>query len=205
MLFTVIPVKHFTKGKSRLKPLLNDRDRHNLNQKMFSHVLQVAINTLVPNRTIIVSSDQIALNLATESGAITIREQNGQGLNAALELGRSAAMSKGATAILLLPADLPTLMKEDVEEIIELAKISKPLTIIAPDRWDQGTNALLISPPNEIELLFGENSNRAHQNAARARNIDPVICRRDGFAFDVDTPDDYLRLNRQYGAVQTPN
>ena len=154
MLFTVIPVKHFTKGKSRLKPLLNDRDRHNLNQKMFSHVLQVAINTLVPNRTIIVSSDQTALNLATESGATTIREQNGQGLNAALELGRSAAMSKGATAILLLPADLPTLMKEDVEEIIELAKISKPLTIIAPDRWDQGTNALLISPPNEIELLF---------------------------------------------------
>ena len=204
MLFTVIPVKHFTKGKSRLKPLLNDSDRHNLNQKMFSHVLQVAINTLVPNRTIIVSSDQIALNLATESGAITIRERNGQGLNAALELGRSAAISKGATAILLLPADLPTLMTEDVEAIIELSKISKPLTIIAPDRWDQGTNALLISPPNEIELLFGKNSNRAHQNAARARNIDPVICRRDGFAFDVDTPDDYLRLNRQYGATQAP-
>src|SRR3990172_28777 len=60
----------------------------------------------------------------------------------------------GVSAVLVLPADLPLLAGEDVQSLIAHAQ-NPPVVAIAPDRHQQGTNALLITPPGLIEYEFG--------------------------------------------------
>ena len=60
-----------------------------------------------------------------------------------------------------------------------------------PDRHGRGTNALLLAPPDVIDVCFGGDSHAAHAAAAAdagARFIDlggPLT-------YDLDTPDDLL-------------
>lgn len=195
-LFAVIPVKPFAEGKSRLKDILSDAARRDLNFHMFEHVLNVCTTVIGAANTIIVSADQTALELAREGGALGVCEEPRAGLNAALKAGAETAAARGADAVLILPTDLPTLSQGDIEALASHADPS-PCVIIAPDRLDQGTNALLISPPDAIGFSFGENSFATHREAARSRHIEPVTVRRAGLAFDIDTPEDYQRLERQ--------
>jgi len=195
-LFAVIPVKPFAEGKSRLSGVLSDTDRRDLNRQMFEHVLCVAASVIGTSNTIVVSADPIARKLAVERGGHTIPEGARAGLNAALKSGAEAAAAQGANAVLILPTDLPTLTKGDIKALAGHAHGS-PFVIVAPDRLEQGTNALLVSPPDAIGFSFGPNSFAAHKNAASARNIEPVAVRRDGLAFDIDTADDYRQLVKQ--------
>jgi 2-phospho-L-lactate guanylyltransferase len=195
-LFAVIPVKPFAEGKSRLKDILSDTARRDLNFHMLEHVLTVAASMIGAANTIVVSADQTALALARDHGATTVREATCAGLNAALKVGAEHAVARGADAILILPTDLPTLSLGDLEALLDCAKIP-PCVIIAPDRSNRGTNALLISPPDAIGFSFGPDSFTAHQVAAHAIPVNPVSVHRDGLAFDIDTPEDYQQLERQ--------
>ena len=195
-LFAVIPVKPFADGKSRLKDVLPDTARRDLNLHMFEHVLSIATSVIGAANTIIVSADQTALDLARKRGARTVREETPTGLNAALRAGTETATARGADAILILPTDLPTMSRGDIEALVSHASLS-PFVIIAPDRGNKGSNALLISPPDAIGFYFGRDSFAAHKKAAHARQIEPVAVHRDGLAFDIDTPEDYRRLERQ--------
>jgi 2-phospho-L-lactate guanylyltransferase len=68
--------------------------------------------------------------------------------------------------------------------------------VVAPDERDQGTNALLLSPPDIVPFAFGAGSFAAHVAAARRCCVAPAIVRRPGLAFDVDTAEDHARLQR---------
>ena len=195
-LFTIIPVKPFAEGKSRLKNILSDAARRDLNAHMFGHVLTVATSAIGAANTIVVSADQTALELAGGCGALGVREATRAGLNAALKIGTEAAAARGADAVLILPTDLPTIAQDDIEALAGATDPS-PFVIIAPDRMGQGTNALLISPPDAIGFSFGRNSFAVHQKAAQSRHMEPVTIHRDGLAFDIDTPEDYQILERQ--------
>lgn len=192
-LFAVIPVKPFAEGKSRLRNILSDAARRDLNAHMFGHVLNVVTSAIGAANTIVVSADQTALEVAGGCGALGVREATRAGLNAALKIGAEAAAARGADAVLILPTDLPTIAQDDIEALAGATDPS-PFVIIAPDRKGHGTNALLISPPDAIGFSFGENSFAAHCEAACAVKIKPVPVRRDGLAFDIDTPADYHRL-----------
>jgi 2-phospho-L-lactate guanylyltransferase len=195
-LFAVIPVKPFEEGKSRLREILTDTARRDFNREMFEHVLAVAVPVIGAGNTIVVSTDRTALELAGKWGVCAVREQMPTGLNAALKTGAASATARGADAILILPTDLPTLSQDDINALTSRANRS-PLVVIAPDRRKKGTNALLIAPPDAIELTFGPNSFAAHQEHARAQQIEPIPVNRDGLAFDIDTPEDYRQLKRQ--------
>ena len=192
-LFAVIPVKPFAEGKSRLKEILSDHQRSDLNLQMFDHVLSITAATIGPANTIVVSPEQTALEMARNTGAIAVREETRAGLNSALILGAATAQSTGADALLILPTDLPTLSQSDLEAILNAAGHS-PFVVIAPDRLKQGTNALLMSPLGIIGFSFGKNSFSVHRETASAAQIEPVIVHRDGLAFDIDMPEDYRQL-----------
>ena len=195
-LFAVIPVKPFADGKSRLKNILSDTARRDFNIHMFEHVLTIATSAIGAAHTIIVSADRTALEIASKRSVLTVRENTPTGLNAALKEGAETATKQGADAILMLPTDLPTLSHGDIEALVSHASLS-PFVLIAPDRRGKGTNALLISPPDAIGFSFGPDSFVAHQEAAHGRQIEPVAVHRDGLAFDIDTPEDYHRLEKQ--------
>ena len=195
-LFAVIPVKPFAEGKSRLSEVLSDAARRDLNRRMYEHVLDTASSAIGPGNMIVVSADSAALDLARDRGAIAVREDSPAGLNAALNEGTAAAAKRGAEAVLILPTDLPSVSRDDIDALVRHAGKS-PVVVIASDRPERGTNALLLSPPDVIGFSFGEESFAAHLAAARARHMEPVTVRRAGLAFDIDTPEDYRRLTGQ--------
>jgi 2-phospho-L-lactate guanylyltransferase (CobY/MobA/RfbA family) len=63
--------------------------------------------------------------------------------------------------------------------------------VLAPDRRDEGTNALAIAPPDRMPTCFGHKDSFArHGDRARAQSIDVRVERSDGLACDVDSPED---------------
>src|SRR5690606_32330688 len=66
----------------------------------------------------------------------------------------------------------------------------RPRIALVPSRDGDGTNALLLSPPDIIEPNFGVGSFLSHLAAAVARRIDAEVLQLGGLATDIDTPDD---------------
>ena len=156
-LFAVVPVKHLTGTKSRLKPVLNASGRAGLTIYMMKNVL-AALKGAGVEHTCVVSPDPIVLQYAEEEDATPLFQES-WGLNPALEQARDWAIEKGASALLIFPADLPLLRAPDVVAILEEAEGSEdPLVVVSPDTTGKGTNALLLRPPDAVPFLFGPKS-----------------------------------------------
>ena len=191
-LFSIIPVKPLAEGKTRLQDNLSPKARLKLNERLFDHVLKVTTTALGAERTIVVSQDELVLEKTRMCGAVSVQEKTDLGLNGALTLAAGHAVEQGAEALLVLPVDLPLLTTHDIDALrhnLEAGNI-----VIAPDESSSGTNALLVSPPRILAFAFGTGSFKMHIAAARRAGIEPIVIRRDTLAFDVDTPDDYARL-----------
>jgi 2-phospho-L-lactate guanylyltransferase len=160
---------------------------------MFRHTLEVLSHVPAVGRVLVVSGDSHALAVARRHGARTVSEPGRGHLNRALARATALARDFGATAVLVLPADLPLLETSDVESLISSVPAS-PSVVLAPDRRGDGTNALLVSPPGLIEYEFGHHSFRKHREAAMAAGARVVVCRRASLGHDVDVPEDLERL-----------
>gem|GEM_PF-537568 len=114
------------------------------------------------------------------------------GLNAALVAARQHLGD--ATAMLVLLADLPLLTAADIAALCERLPPGGPAAVIAPDRHERGTNALLLRPPQVLPFCFGADSLARHINAARQAQLPLTFYRSPGTAFDLDTVADLHEL-----------
>lgn len=188
-LWAIVPVKPIRRAKSRLAGALNQEERIALSREMLRRVLRALAGVERIERTLLVSRDSEALALGRRHGARTLSERPPIDLNQALDQATRAAVGSGATAVLVVPADLPLVTSEDVEALIDLAEPS-PSLVLAPDRHRDGTNAFLASPPGLIEYQFGPKSLSRHISAAVAASIRVAECDRPGLALDLDLPED---------------
>src|SRR5262249_51354284 len=118
------------------------------------------------------------------------------GLNTALALGCRHALEHGARSIVALSSDLPNVTSGDVAAL--RASVSDaPGCTIAPDEQEQGTNALVLTPPQPDFFQFGPGSFQAHIAGGRARTLPVRILRRPGLAVDLDTPENYRRFAKE--------
>ncbi len=191
--FAVVPVKDLAGTKSRLAPILNPGARAGLTLYMMGRVVR-ALKEAGVGDVCVVSPDPVVLGEAASRGAVPL-VQRSVGLNPALEEGRARALTGGASALLVLPADLPLLDGEDVGAVLEAAG-DGPGLVLAPDGARSGTNALLLRPPDALPFLFGPESFEAHLGAARARGLEVRVCERSHLAFDLDTAGDLRRLEQ---------
>jgi 2-phospho-L-lactate guanylyltransferase len=141
---------------------------------------------------IVVSPADDVLVVGGAAGAEPLR-QSGDGLNEALELATLKAIAGGATAILVLPADLPAIDASALTAIVANAHAAlahgRGIVAVVPDRHGRGTNALLVSPPGMIGFAFGPDSRARHGEAARDANA--VHLELGGpLELDLDTADD---------------
>lgn len=188
-IWAIIPVKPFAAAKSRLASVLTPTEREALSRSFFEHVLGVLRQTAGIHRTLVISRDSGALTLARDYGAQTISESGPSSLNAALARATQVALLGRARAVLVLPADLPFLSVAEVHELIDDA-LTQPSVAIAPDRINEGTNALFIHPPGLLNYAFGLHSFIAHVTAAQAASAHLRVCRLPGITLDVDLPED---------------
>ena len=200
--FAVIPVRPPGEGKSRLETVLDRSARAALTRLMFSRVLEAVLGAAVAG-VIVVSRDAAILRSAGAAGAFALNEGDGLGLNEALAAARSAAMARGADALLVLPADLPCLDTADVDALLSVGAAGARV-VIGPDAAGDGTNALLLRPPDALPFRFGIASFARHTEAARAAGIEPAVLRRPNLGFDVDTPGDLAALKAMEGGTMSP-
>ncbi|MBN1888722.1 MAG: 2-phospho-L-lactate guanylyltransferase [Thermoflexales bacterium] len=190
----IVPVKPFAQAKSRLSPLLRRPLRATLARALLAHTLDVLVEMKLKSPiSIVISRDVMALDIARKKGLATILE-DGCDLNTALAEARAWAVQAGAEAVLVLPADLPLLAAGDVQAMIEQVA-DPPCIVIAPDRRQRGTNALLLRPPDALHFAFGAGSFDEHCAQAETSNVRLSIYRSPALAFDLDTPQDWAALN----------
>jgi 2-phospho-L-lactate guanylyltransferase len=188
---TVIPVAALERAKSRLGENLDPEERRDLVTGLLERTIQAALATPGIWRTYVVSPDQDVAVIARDAGAVPVHQGN-LGLNHGLEEARAVAVADGATALLVLPADLPNVSPAAISEVLGvLERASPPVVAIVPDRHGRGTNALLLAPPDVIGFDFGGDSRAAHRQAATA--VCTEVVELDGpLSLDVDTPEDLL-------------
>jgi 2-phospho-L-lactate guanylyltransferase len=188
-LWAIVPVKPLRRGKSRLAEVLTQEERKDLNRRLLSNTVDTLAAIPEIEHVLVVSRDQEALALAREHGARTVQENGAPGLNLALARATIVAKNYVTSGVLIVPADLPLLTPEDVRLMLEKAK-DPPVVVVAPDRRQQGTNALLVCPVGLIEYDFGPGSYQRHCERARQAGARLEVCELPSLALDVDLPED---------------
>jgi len=106
--------------------------------------------------------------------------------------------ANGAAGMLTVPGDIPLITAEEITRLIDAHRPAPSFTI-APSHDEQGSNAIIVSPPDAVPLRFGDNSFFPHLAAAEARGIHPTVLHLPGIALDIDNPAD-LRHFAQLGS-----
>jgi len=169
---------------------------------MLTSTIRVLVGWPSCRRIHVVTSDYAVTDVVARGlGSVVTVSDPGTGLNDALRAGRDAAVAAGATAVLMLPADLPLLTSASLDRLLDAADATiaagngQPVVVIAPADARTGTNALLLAPPLTIEPHFGPESFATHLRAAAAAEASVQIIDDPLLGFDLDTPDDLERLD----------
>jgi 2-phospho-L-lactate/phosphoenolpyruvate guanylyltransferase len=185
--WAIVPAKALAAAKSRLAGMLSAAQREMLSALLLERTLQVLRSAQGLAGIAVISRDAAVWSLARRHEVLAIAETTPAGLNYALRQAIEA-LPRAAEAALVLPADLPMVQASDVESMLEYG--ARDDLVIAPDRREVGTNALLIGAPGGWESRFGEDSFRQHVIQALRRGMDVRICRRRALALDLDWPAD---------------
>lgn len=194
-LWTIVPVKPLNRAKSRLAEVLTPDQRYQFATMMLRHVLSVATQTSQITGTLVISRDTKALAIARDLGAKTIQESNTSDLNLALTRATEVVRVWGASATLILPADLPFITVDDLATISDMGRDLDTI-VIATDRELEGTNALLMRPIGLIPYQYGENSYQLHIDAARQTGAKIQYFSSETVNLDVDVPEDLEEYNQ---------
>ena len=190
-LVAIVPVGSLGGAKSRRGAVLDAEERLDLTLRLARATIAAAVAAERIDDVLVITPDDTVRALAVELGARPILQRD-SGLNHGLVAARAEAVAAGADAILILPIDLPEVTAAAIDEVAaRIDDADRPLVAIVPDRHGRGTNALLIAPPDAIDVCFGGDSALAHEAAARSAGARLVVL--DGpLALDLDTPDDLL-------------
>ena len=197
--WAIVPVKETRGAKQRLAPVLSAELRQALALAMLEDVLTAISGVGGLGGAILVTIDPDAIRLAARYGAETIAEGADDGHTGAVTAGARHLIARGRGTMLTLPGDLPFITTDEIGRLIASHRPAPSFTI-APSHDEQGSNAILMSPPDAVPLRFGEDSYFPHLDAARACGIEPQVLHLPGIAFDIDNPQD-LHHFAQHGST----
>ena len=194
--WAVVPVKDTAAAKQRLTRALAPALRQELALAMLEDVLTAL--TAAPGlagRVLLVTTDGAAMRLAARYGAECWADGAGAGHTGAVMAAARRLAAEGRGAMLTLPGDVPLATAAEVGQLITVHRPAPSFTI-APSHDEQGSNAILMSPPDAVPLRFGDDSFFPHLAAARARGIAPTVLHLPGIALDIDNPADLAHFAR---------
>lgn len=185
----VIPIKSFTVAKGRLADTLTPAQRAELAQQCAATVVQAAQKLPV----YVVCADTQVAQWARERGAHVVDCQT-PGLDVAVNAGREAAETDGATHIIVAHADLP--LATSLSHVVREGRVS-----MVPDRHNDGTNVLSFPAGVNFTTAYGPGSFDNHIRIAESLGLTVEIINDESLALDLDTADDLGELaRRQKGA-----
>lgn len=203
--WALVPIRGLETAKTRLGGDLDPEERLQLVTELLRRTLVATRDARRIAGTVVVTMDGAAAELARRHRAIGLVER-APGLNEAIEAARSVAVARRATAVLVLPADLPAVSAEAIDTLVdgalrEAGPAGEPVVALVPDRHGSGTNALLLSPPTVIDPAFGTDSRARHE--ARAGGAGARFVTVDSpLSIDVDTSADLLAAEAVLGSLR---
>jgi 2-phospho-L-lactate guanylyltransferase len=202
----VLPVKRFDDAKQRLDRTLSAGTRRVLAEAMVSDVLHGLRRTQSVDTVVVVTGELAAVALARAYEAESIPDDD-RGHSHAARSGVDWALERDYDRVLLVPGDCPAIDPHEVDALVRDG-MSAPDVVIVPDRHGEGTNALLLTPPDAIAPSFGPGSRARHEKAAAAAGARWRIAEPRSLVLDVDTVEDIVALRaaldaRTGGAAHT--
>jgi 2-phospho-L-lactate/phosphoenolpyruvate guanylyltransferase len=188
----VLPVKRFDAAKQRLAAGIDDERRAELAAAMLADVLEAIGSARSIERTIVVTSEPVAAEMAVAAGAEVLPDPDEGGHSGAALAGVAQAQATGAECVVLLSGDCPLLDPRELERL--LTGLPARYVAIVPDRHGTGTNALALAPPDAIRPAFGEGSCARHVAAAREAGVPFSVEELGSLALDLDTPADVVAI-----------
>jgi 2-phospho-L-lactate guanylyltransferase len=186
----ILPVKSFGSAKQRLAPTLAAGSRQAVAQAMFLDVLASLRRVPGLDSVVVVTADHVAESAAVGERVSVLWDSEQAGQSAAALIGIRHAQANGFERVLLVPGDTPLLDPGEVAALLRRGHDRQLGAVIVPDRHGEGTNALLLSPPDAIEPSFGPGSRARHTAAAEAAGVPCAVEEVPTLALDVDTGQD---------------
>jgi 2-phospho-L-lactate/phosphoenolpyruvate guanylyltransferase len=204
--WAIVPVKSLADAKQRLAGVLPLPARRRLMLAMLEDVLATLRQVEALQAVLVVTPDPVVREIAVSHGARVLREDRITGHSAAVIAGFAEARATGAIQALTLPADAPLVTADEIHALLTSSSPGlpeegrgegaggAPLVTLVPSRDGDGTNGLLVAPPDAFTPAFGPGSFARHLAQAAERGI---ACRRlnlPGLALDIDEPRDLREL-----------
>ena len=197
----VIPVKHLSVAKGRLRNVLGPDQRRRLVLAMLTDLLTVLQESSVEDVWLVTGDEDVAS--AVDGFKVQVLVEDGIfGYNNAVVRGLAAITAGSPVAI--LPADIPLVTPDEIALLACCNNASNAVVRIAPDRHGRGTNGLYLSSPDLIAPAFGENSFFHHGVAAGRAGADVIALELPKLAIDIDGLNDLelLKQNCKGGATE---
>ena len=195
MIFAILPVKNPKNAKQRLKGFLAVEERETLARLLYRQTLAALRQAEGIDHVVVVTSDVEVAEHARCSGALVFEESEQVSHSVSADAACLRAMELGASTVLLVPIDVPTVMPADFSQLAASARPGLPRgLIVVPSSDGAGTNALVRTPPDCIESRFGPGSFRAHLDQALSKGFHAEVQCIPGLMFDIDTPEDVAEL-----------
>lgn len=192
--WVVVLVKDFDQAKQRLRAALDPGQRRELARENARLALAAA---RAGDHVLAVCGSQEAADLARLAGAEVLLEANPSGQNPAARLGIAHAAERGARSVLLLSSDLPLVTRRTIATMLSAARrLGGPGVLAAPATGRGGTNALSLTPPDVIDLHFGDDSLGKFERDAASRGVAFALHESPRLALDLDEPTDLEELRR---------
>jgi 2-phospho-L-lactate guanylyltransferase len=197
--WALVPAKSPARSKSRLRSVLPAADCALLSHAMLQDVLAALEGAASVDRIAVLTDADEIEHFAANAGHRVIRDAGAE-LCAALDQAAAELARHGATTLIVLPGDMPTLTSADIDGL--LARHTAGLSL-CPAIRDGGSNALVCTPPTAIPFCFGADSAARHLEAATARGLQTARLALPAFFRDIDLPDDLVWLNAQSAGAHT--
>jgi 2-phospho-L-lactate guanylyltransferase len=204
----VVPVKPLADAKQRLACVLPPEARRRLMLVMLDDVLAALGQVETIEATLVVTPDAEVAAIARRRGARVLREARSSGHSAAAIAGFAEARARGAARAVTIPADAPLVTPAELVALLDGAASSPsprlrgegtaaaPAVTLVPSRDGEGTNAILVAPPDAFAPSFGPGSFARHLAKAAAGGIACRTLSLRGLGLDIDEPRDLGDLMR---------
>ncbi|MFL6799132.1 MAG: 2-phospho-L-lactate guanylyltransferase [Xanthobacteraceae bacterium] len=194
-IWALLPVKDTALAKQRLGEAVPPQLRQGFTLAMLEDVLQAVSAARGIARIIVITTDPAAARIALAYDARILTEGARMGHTGAIRAAAQILAQEGCDGFLQLPLDIPTVTADEVTFLVKQHE-EGPAFTIAPSHDEQGSNAVLVSPPDAVPLTFGEDSFYPHLRTAERLGIPTRVVRLPGFALDIDRPEDLAAFAR---------